>query len=204
MSSEMRVTDAMVEAACIASRGNWGDLHHSFVAKVRENMRAALEAALLARTEAGADGADGAVESNGPEFTDWARAALSWVLYHHQGGSSPVGQPIRFALGMGANERLPDWRIADGKRWAAQTGSTTADFHTHPQDASGDAERICDYLCEQEYDIGGRDELLAHIRAALFIPNARKESGVNKDISTDNPRARKESTNDAMQAKEAK
>ena len=31
-----------------------------------------------------------------PDFTDTARAALLWVLWHHQGGSSPVGQPIRW------------------------------------------------------------------------------------------------------------
>jgi hypothetical protein len=105
MSSEMRVTDEMVDSAVrVAVEWDGADAISPQV------MRAALHAALLARTEAGADGADGAVESNGPEFTDWARAALSWVLYHHQGGSSPVGQPIRFALGMGANERLPDWR----------------------------------------------------------------------------------------------
>lgn len=39
-----------------------------------------------------------------PDFTDTARAALLWVLWHHQGGSSPVGQPIRFALGMGKHD----------------------------------------------------------------------------------------------------
>ena len=32
----------------------------------------------------------------------------------------------------------------------------------------GLAERIADYLCEQDYDIGGRDELLGHIRAAML------------------------------------
>lgn len=29
------------------------------------------------------------------------------------------------------------------------------------------AERVTDYLCEQDYDIGGREELLSHVRAAL-------------------------------------
>lgn len=64
-----------------------------------------------------------------PEFTDTARSALLWVLWHHQGGRSPVGQPIRFALGMSANERLNDWQISEAKRWAKQTNSTTAEFH---------------------------------------------------------------------------
>ncbi len=64
-----------------------------------------------------------------PEFTDTARAAIAWVLWHHQGGSSPVGQPLRFALGMGADEPLPDWRIAEAKRYAAWAGATTDRFH---------------------------------------------------------------------------
>jgi hypothetical protein len=71
-----------------------------------------------------------------PEFTDTARAALLWVLWHHQGGGSPVGQPIRFALGMDAYERLNPKQIAEAKSWAAQKGSTTADFHTTPPAAS--------------------------------------------------------------------
>ncbi len=53
------------------------------------------------------------------DFTDTARAALLWVLWHHQGGSSTRGQPIRFALGMGQHERLNEWQIAEAKRWAA-------------------------------------------------------------------------------------
>ena len=53
------------------------------------------------------------------EFTESARAALLWVLWHHQGGSSPIGQPIRFALGMGQHEYLSGQQVADAKRWAA-------------------------------------------------------------------------------------
>lgn len=52
-----------------------------------------------------------------PDFTDTARAALLWVLWHHQGGSSPVGQPIRFALGMGQHDRLNEHQLAEAKRW---------------------------------------------------------------------------------------
>lgn len=52
-----------------------------------------------------------------PDFTDTARAALLWVLWHHQGGSSPVGQQIRFALGMGQNERLNEHQLREAKRW---------------------------------------------------------------------------------------
>lgn len=63
---------------------------------------------------------------NGPEFTDWGRAALLWVLWHHQGGSSEVGQPIRFALGMGQFDHLSDHQIAEAKRWAARRSSAAA------------------------------------------------------------------------------
>lgn len=59
-----------------------------------------------------------------PEFTDTARAALLWVLWHHQGGNSKVGQPIRFALGKDAHEPLSDWEVEQAKRWGA------ADFRT--------------------------------------------------------------------------
>lgn len=64
-----------------------------------------------------------------PEFTDTARAALLWVLWHHQGGSSPVGQPIRYALGMGAHEPLSERQVQEARRWAALTKSETRDFH---------------------------------------------------------------------------
>ena len=52
-----------------------------------------------------------------PDFTDTARAALLWVLWHHQGGSSPVGQPIRFALGIGQYDRMNEHQLYEAKRW---------------------------------------------------------------------------------------
>jgi len=61
-----------------------------------------------------------------PEFTDTARSALLWVLWHHQGGSSDVGQPIRFALGMGQHEHLSDHQIREAKRWGALPQSVAA------------------------------------------------------------------------------
>lgn len=60
-----------------------------------------------------------AAEELSPDFTDTARAALLWVLWHHQGGSSPVGQPIRFALGMGQFDHLSDHQLREAKRWGA-------------------------------------------------------------------------------------
>lgn len=62
------------------------------------------------------------------EFTDSARGAIAWVLYHHQGGKSAIGQHLRFALGMGANEPLPEHLVAEAMRWAECTGSTTSEF----------------------------------------------------------------------------
>lgn len=71
-----------------------------------------------------------------PEFTDTARAAIAWVLWHHQGGSSPVGQPLRFALGMGQHDRMTDHQIAEAKRFAAWANATTEDFqHRAPAQA---------------------------------------------------------------------
>lgn len=57
-------------------------------------------------------------------MTEGQRAALLWVLWHHQGGNSPVGQPIRTVLGMGRFDRLTDEQIAAAKEWDAQQSAT--------------------------------------------------------------------------------
>ncbi len=67
-----------------------------------------------------------------PEFTDTARSALLWVLWHHQGGSSPVGQPIRYALGMDAHEHLSAHQVQEAKRWAATAKADSSDFRRVP------------------------------------------------------------------------
>ncbi|MBO3002273.1 Lar family restriction alleviation protein [Stenotrophomonas maltophilia] len=82
-----------------------------------------LKEALAARQPVGEPG------EMSPEFIDTARAAIAWVLWHHQGGSSPVGQPLRFALGMGQHDRMTDHQIAEAKRFAAWANATTEDFH---------------------------------------------------------------------------
>lgn len=41
--------------------------------------------------------------------------ALLWTLWHHQGGSSHIGQPIRKLLGIGQHDRLTDEQIAQAK-----------------------------------------------------------------------------------------
>lgn len=50
------------------------------------------------------------------------RGLLLWTLYHHQGASSYVGQPIRRALGIGQFDHLTPEQIAEGKA-AAKQGS---------------------------------------------------------------------------------
>ncbi len=37
------------------------------------------------------------------------------VLWHHQGGSSPVGQPIRSIVGLGKHDRMTDEQVANAK-----------------------------------------------------------------------------------------
>ena len=55
------------------------------------------------------------------QHTNTGSAALLWVLWHHQGGSSPIGQPIRFALGMGQHDRMTDEQMECAKSWAERT-----------------------------------------------------------------------------------
>ena len=44
-------------------------------------------------------------------------AALLWVLWCHQGASSPVGQPIRFALGMDKRQEMSDEQVSAAQRF---------------------------------------------------------------------------------------
>ena len=43
---------------------------------------------------------------------------LLWALYHHQGASSPVGQPIRRALGIDEHARLTAKQVTLAKQAA--------------------------------------------------------------------------------------
>lgn len=112
--------DALAEAARrVISDIDSGDYH----GEISEATYAALEAALAARLP------EGEPVEMPPEFTDTARAAIAWVLWHHQRASSPVGQPLRVALGMGQHDRMTDYQIAEAKRFAAWAGATTEGFH---------------------------------------------------------------------------
>ena len=44
-------------------------------------------------------------------------SALLWTLYHHQGGSSHIGQPIRRLLGIGQYDRMTDEQIKQAKKF---------------------------------------------------------------------------------------
>ena len=46
------------------------------------------------------------------------KAAALWVLYHHQGGLSPIGQPIRRLLGIGQWDDLTDEQMATVEKFA--------------------------------------------------------------------------------------
>jgi hypothetical protein len=46
-----------------------------------------------------------------------AVAPLLWVLWHHLGANSPVGQPIREYLGMGQFEPMSEEQVESAKRW---------------------------------------------------------------------------------------
>jgi hypothetical protein len=58
-----------------------------------------------------------------PEPNLEGRGLLLWALYHHQGGSSEVGQPIRRALGIGRFNRLTAKQIAEAKAAAGVTSN---------------------------------------------------------------------------------
>lgn len=44
------------------------------------------------------------------------RGVLLWLLWHHQGGSSSVGQPIRKALGIGPHDHMTTEQVAEAQR----------------------------------------------------------------------------------------
>lgn len=60
------------------------------------------------------------------------RALLLNVLWHHQGGSSPVGQPIRSLLGMHQFSRMTDDDVSEAKRVEALLNAPTQELGTLP------------------------------------------------------------------------
>lgn len=55
------------------------------------------------------------------------RGLLLWALFHHQGTNSPVGQPIRRALGIGQYDELTPEHIAEAH--AAATAAMLSTVH---------------------------------------------------------------------------
>lgn len=53
-----------------------------------------------------------------PPMSAELRGALLWLLWHHQGGSSPVGQPIRAMLGISQHASLTVEQVAEAKAHA--------------------------------------------------------------------------------------
>jgi hypothetical protein len=51
-----------------------------------------------------------------PGLSENDRAALLWVLWHHQGSNSAVGQPIRKMLSMGQYEKMSSEQAETAKR----------------------------------------------------------------------------------------
>lgn len=89
---------------CHAIAGAWGDVHRVMLAtKPYDSFTVPLYTTPPAPVAQVGDG---------------ARAALLYALYHHQGGSSPVGQTARHALGIGRFDRLTTEQIAEGVDYA--------------------------------------------------------------------------------------
>lgn len=43
------------------------------------------------------------------------RGLLLWALYHHQGATSPIGQPIRKLLGIGEHENMTHEQVVEAQ-----------------------------------------------------------------------------------------
>lgn len=55
---------------------------------------------------------------------DVVRQALTFVLWHHQGGASPVGQPIRELLGMSVHEQMSQEQVDSSRAMLAALAAT--------------------------------------------------------------------------------
>ena len=57
---------------------------------------------------------------------------LLWALWHHQGASSPVGQPIRAALGIGPHDALTVGQVHAGSDAVARLMRHNAMYTAKP------------------------------------------------------------------------
>lgn len=79
------------------------------------------------------------------------RGLLLWALYHAQGGGSPVGQPIRRALGIGQHDHMTAAQINAGSAAASDAMRHNVGAKRPPK-----AVRLSDQLggCNEEHTDG--------------------------------------------------
>ena len=92
------------------------------------------------------------------------RAALLWVLWHHQGAGSPIGQPIRRQLGMGRHDKLSLEQYAAARRFASLGEADAEQSPAAPAPAGGLVAKVTDavvYGIEISDESGAIDAILA-------------------------------------------
>lgn len=99
-----------ISVTCDAARSQHTNRHHAF-----EQLRA-----ILSLRPQAVPMTDEQAVLEDEEFSLLSQtqvAALLWVLWCHQGASSPVGQPIRFALGMDKRQAMSDEQVSAAQRF---------------------------------------------------------------------------------------
>lgn len=120
-----------------------------------------------------------------PEVQPGVRAALLFALWHHQGGSSPVGQPIREILGMGQHDQLSNEDLAAAKS-VAETQQTIdaliAERAAYRQQHARDSAELR-ALCEQrDLARSSRDSWMAEAREnAKRAERAKAEASAQRE-----------------------
>lgn len=107
------------------------------------------------------------------ELTDVA--PLLWVLWHHLGASSPVGQPIRRYLGMGQHDRMTNKQMDAATRWARESIPP-------PAPAGGLVERVAEEIYDFTGDHVDDNEASAVIRAVADWLDTRGNRGSAADL----------------------
>lgn len=174
MSSEMRYSD---DDLCVIVQ-DWSESDPDQAVAINLARECLRHRALLARTEAGAVEKRAPVQRYHGKTIPWRVHGLAWEAYAKKYGSSQSAERIAERGGFGVGEMdefLPGWReMAEG---------------THPQDASGDAERyrwLRTGLYSENIEIGEAELVLRCYGAAPTLEQF--------DAAIDS----------AMQAKEAK
>lgn len=100
---------------------------------------------------------------NKPYIDPLTRSILLNVLWHHQGGSAQVGQPIRAMLGIGEYARLTDWQVRVAQEIESmvrpQPGVAPPDWEKHVKDA---------WVTLRKFNQSIPDDVLDGMRAKLL------------------------------------